>query len=48
MDLINGPEFHHCFRESQQNSVSKDGMSGLTPVLKKHNGHEQKIKNYCN
>jgi hypothetical protein len=47
MDLTNGQEYHHCCKENQQSSASKDGINGLTQALKKHNGVEPKTKNYC-
>lgn len=48
MDLINGPEYHLCCRENLPNNVSKDGMNGLTLVLKKPNGVEPKMKSFFN
>ena len=48
MDSINGPESHHSYKGNLPNNVNKDGMSGLIPQLKRPNGQEPKIKNYCN
>lgn len=48
MALINGQEYLHFFKENLLNNANKDGMNGSTPVSKKHNGQEQKIKNFFN